>query len=77
VRHPASLITARAVRADARLFATAASFLRGEGRLFLFRPTNTPVMAKGFEYVETVQLSDTPRAYLSILRRVFHVEQSG
>jgi 16S rRNA (guanine527-N7)-methyltransferase len=70
-----SLITVRAVKADAALFAHAAELLSTGGLLLLFRPTNTPLNTKGFEHVETVQLTETPRAFLAILRRVFHVEQ--
>ena len=75
-RRSASLVTVRAVKADAALFAQAAELLASRGRLFLFRPTNTPITARGFQHVETVQLTEAPRAFLAILRLVFHVEQS-
>ena len=71
----ASVVTVRAVKADSTLFAHAAELLESNGRLLLFRPTNTPIVAKSFEHMETVQLTDAPRAFLAILRRVFHVEQ--
>lgn len=74
-RGSASVVTVRAVKADPTLFAHAAELLESNGRLLLFRPTNTPIGAKSFEHMETVQLTDTPRAFLAILRRVFHVEQ--
>jgi 16S rRNA (guanine527-N7)-methyltransferase len=75
-RRSASLVTVRAVKADAALFSHAAELLTPRGRLFLFRPTNSPISARGFEHVETVQLTEAPRAFLAILRHVFHVEQS-
>jgi len=75
-RRSASLVTVRAVKADAALFAQAAELLASRGRLFLFRPTNTPITARGFQHVETVQLTEAPRAFLAILRLMFHVEQS-
>jgi len=74
-RRSASIVTVRAVKADATLFAHAAELLESNGRLLLFRPTNTAIVAKSFEHLETVQLTDAPRAFLAILRRVFHVEQ--
>jgi 16S rRNA (guanine527-N7)-methyltransferase len=70
------LITVRAVRADPRLLTTAAELLSPEGRLFLFRPSDSPVVQKGLEFVETAQLTDQPRAFVAIFRRAFHVEQS-
>jgi len=75
-RSSASLVTVRAVKAEPKLFALAAELLVPNGRLLLFRPTNVPPTARGFEHVETVQLTDVPRAFLAVLRRVFHVEQS-
>ncbi len=71
------LVTVRAVRADPALFRTAELLLSGSGRLLLFRPPHdaTPD-PPGFALSTTVQLTDAPPAYLSVYRRVFHVEQS-
>jgi 16S rRNA (guanine527-N7)-methyltransferase len=71
------LVTVRAVRSDRKLFEVSAKLLRPGGRLFLFRPTDRPISADGFEYPDTAVLMDAPRNYLSMLTRVFHVEQSG
>jgi len=75
-RSSAWLITVRAIRAEPKLFALAAELLASNGRLLLFRPTNATLTMRGFEQVETVQLTDVPRAFLAVFRRVFHVEQS-
>lgn len=72
----ARMITARAVKADRSLFATAAQLLAPDGQLMLFRPSNAPIGAKGFEPIETAQLTDAPRTFVAVLKRVFHVEQS-
>jgi 16S rRNA (guanine527-N7)-methyltransferase len=71
------LVTVRAVRTDRKLFSIAAKLLKHSGRLFLFRPFDRPISPDGFRYVESVMLIDAPRSYLSILSRVFHVEQTG
>jgi 16S rRNA (guanine527-N7)-methyltransferase len=70
-------VTVRAVRTDRHLFAVAARLLRDGGRLLMFRPTDKPTSSTGFRYVESAPLTDVPRTYLTILSRVFHVEQSG
>ncbi|OLC82600.1 MAG: 16S rRNA (guanine(527)-N(7))-methyltransferase RsmG [Acidobacteria bacterium 13_1_40CM_4_65_8] len=75
-RDSASVVTVRAVKVDATLLALTAELLRTNGRLVLFRPTNVPITAKGFEHLDTVQLTDVPPAYAAVLKRVFHVEQS-
>jgi 16S rRNA (guanine527-N7)-methyltransferase len=72
----ASIVTIRAVRVDGALLERAAELLAPNGRLLLFRPTNTPVASKRFEQIETVQLTDERPAYAALLRRLFHVEQS-
>ena len=71
------LITVRAVRADTDLFDAAGRLLKRDGRLFLFRPAHSagPDPA-GFVQVQTVPLTDSPPSFLTILRRVFHVEHS-
>jgi len=71
----ASVVTVRAVRVDSTLLTRAAELLAPEGRLVLFRPNNLPISAKGFELVETVQLTEVPPSYAAAFKRVFHVEQ--
>ena len=74
----ADLVTVRAVRADLELFSVAGQLLRLGGMLCLFRPAHDPSPnPPGFERISTVPLIDTPAAFLSSYRRVFHVEQSG
>ena len=73
----ADLVTVRAVKADSELFATAGLLLNTGGRLLLFRPAHDAVTdPPGFARVSTVLLTDTPPAYLSSYRRMFHVEQT-
>ena len=72
----AAVVTVRAVRIDSAILAVAAELLAKNGRLVLFRSTDAQIAAKGFEHVETVQLMDAPRTWASVLRRVFHVEQT-
>ena len=75
--HSADLITVRAVRTDAQLFATASQLLKARGRLFLFRPPHDAMPdPPGFTHISTVPLVDSPATFLSSYR-VFHVEQSG
>ena len=74
----ADVITVRAVRVDAELFSVAAQLLKHTGHLCLFRPAHDASPdPPGFERIATVQLVDSPAAFLSSYRRVFHVEQSG
>ena len=71
----ASLVTVRAVRADSQLFETAGLLLGRNGRLLLFRPAHdAETDPPGFARVSTARLTEA--TYLSIYRRVFHVEQS-
>jgi 16S rRNA (guanine527-N7)-methyltransferase len=73
----ADLVTVRAVKPDAGLFAAAGLLLKADGRLLLFRPAHAASMdPPGFTRMSTMQLTDMPAAYLSSYRRVFHVEQS-
>jgi 16S rRNA (guanine527-N7)-methyltransferase len=70
------IVTARAVKADSRLFETAERLLKADGRLLLFRPAHTAsVDPRGFQLVLTVPLVESPQSFLSVYRRVFHVEQ--
>jgi 16S rRNA (guanine527-N7)-methyltransferase len=71
----AQLVTVRAVRADAALFESAAQLLGEGGRLLLFRPSHNPTPdPPGFSLSVTVQLTDALPAFLSVYKRVFHVE---
>jgi 16S rRNA (guanine527-N7)-methyltransferase len=75
--HAFDFLSARAVKADDVLLATAAGLLKPNGHMLLFRPSHAagsnPV---GFVQVKTVQLTDSPPSFLCAYRRVFHVEQS-
>jgi len=72
------LVTVRAVKVDDELFDVTGQLLRPGGRLCLFRPAHDASSnPAGFERISTVPLIDTPPAFLSSYRRVFHVEQSG
>jgi 16S rRNA (guanine527-N7)-methyltransferase len=69
------LVTVRAVRADADLFATAGRLLKNDGRLLLFRPAHSPSQVPtGFSHTSTVPLTDSPPSFLCLYRRMFHVE---
>ena len=71
----ADVVTVRAVKADAELFETAGRLLKEGGRLLLFRPAHSPSAdPSGFVRVATIQLLESPPSFLSIYRRVFHVE---
>jgi 16S rRNA (guanine527-N7)-methyltransferase len=73
----ADLVTVRAVRTDDELFDSAGVLLKNNGRLLMFRPAHSPMSdPTGFTREHTVQLTDSPPAFLTIFRRVFHVEQS-
>jgi 16S rRNA (guanine527-N7)-methyltransferase len=73
----AALVTVRAVKADSQLFETAGLLLGLNGRLLLFRPSHdAETDPPGFARVSTVRLTEAPSTYLSIFRRVFHVEQT-
>jgi len=73
----ADFVTLRAVKADAALFETASRLLKGTGNFFHFRSSHDPSPdPAGFARVSTVQLMDTPQAFLCNYRRVFHVEQT-
>lgn len=72
----ADLVTVRAVKCDPELFEVTATMLKEGGRLFLFRPAHSasPDPA-GFQRVATFPLLDEPESFLSVYKRVFHVEQ--
>ena len=76
-RQTAELVTVRAVRADAELFRIAAELLMPDGKLHLFRPAHDPTPdPPGFMRTSTLRLTDSPPAFLSSYKRVFHVEQT-
>ena len=70
------IVTVRAVKADTALFETAGRLLKNGGRLLLFRPGHAASSdPPGFKWVATFPLIESPQSYLSIYRRMFHVEQ--
>jgi 16S rRNA (guanine527-N7)-methyltransferase len=71
------LVTMRAVRGDASLFAGIRRVLTPNGRVFLFYSPGSESNAPGFATVETVRLGTSGDARLSILKPMFHVEQTG
>jgi 16S rRNA (guanine527-N7)-methyltransferase len=72
------IVTVRAVKADSALFETAGRLLRDTGRLLLFRPAHAAsVDPPGFKWELTVPLIDSPQSFLSVYRRMFHVEQKA
>ena len=71
----ADIVTVRAVKADAELFISAGRMLKDGGRLMMFRPAHSPSPdPPGFLHVTTVPLIDLPQSFLTIYRRMFHVE---
>lgn len=71
----ADIVTVRAVKADEKLFETAQLMLKDGGRLLMFRPAHSPTAdPPGFVKMTTVPLIESPQSFLSIYRRVFHVE---
>ena len=72
----ADIVTVRAVRTDDELFQSAARLLKGDGKLLMFRPSHSvSADPAGFKLISTVPMIDEPKSFLSIYRRVFHVEQ--
>jgi 16S rRNA (guanine527-N7)-methyltransferase len=72
----ADLITVRAVRTDDQLFDCASQLLKSGGHLLMFRPPHSPGLDPvGFKRVVTVPLIEVPQSFLTVYRRVFHVEQ--
>lgn len=72
----ADIVTVRAVRTDEVMFRTAECLLRPGGQLLMFRPGHSPSAdPHGFELLKTVPLVEMPPSFLSIYRRLFHVEQ--
>jgi 16S rRNA (guanine527-N7)-methyltransferase len=72
----ADVVTVRAVRTDDQLFESAARLLKVGGQLLMFRPSHSPNPDPiGFKRLATIQLIDVPQSFLTVYRRVFHVEQ--
>jgi 16S rRNA (guanine527-N7)-methyltransferase len=71
------LVTVRAVKGDLSLFAGIRRVLSTTGRVFLFHSPDSGSNAPGFAMVETVRLGTSSDARLSILKPMFHVEQTG
>ena len=72
----ADIVTVRAVKVDTELFWTAGLMLKDGGRLLMFRPAHSPSPdPPGFRRMSTFPLVDLPQSFLTIYRRVFHVEQ--
>jgi 16S rRNA (guanine527-N7)-methyltransferase len=70
------IVTVRAVRTDDQLFESAARMLKNGGQLLMFRPAHSPGPDPiGFTRASTVPLIDVPQSFLTVYRRVFHVEQ--
>jgi 16S rRNA (guanine527-N7)-methyltransferase len=66
----ASLVTVRAIKADARLFATASTLLIPTGRLMLFQPATASFTVKNFTSGETDVLGGDPPSHLYVLERL-------
>ena len=75
-RGAADFVTVRAVRTDDELFGTAGKLLKHGGQMLMFRPAHgASADPAGFERVVTVPLVESPQSFLSVYRRLFHVEQ--
>jgi 16S rRNA (guanine(527)-N(7))-methyltransferase RsmG len=69
------LLTVRAVRVDSDLLQAVGSFLKPGGHLLLFRPPHSPSGdPPGLQRVTTVPLLDHPPSFLSVYKKLFHVE---
>jgi len=72
------LISLRAIKGDPSLFTAVYRLLSPNGRVFLFQsPTGHLKVPLNFVMVELVRLGTSGDARLSILKPLFHVEQSG
>jgi len=75
--HAIDLVSVRAVRSDSALMSAISRVLSPNGRVFIFHsPSKDSTTPMGFEMVEAVRLGTRQEAQLSILRPMFHVEQS-
>jgi 16S rRNA (guanine527-N7)-methyltransferase len=76
--HTIDIVSVRAVRSARSLLIAIHHVLSPSGRVFVFHsPSKDSTAPEGFAMVEAVQLGTGHEARLSILRPVFHVEQSG
>jgi 16S rRNA (guanine527-N7)-methyltransferase len=72
----ADIVTVRAVRTDDELFESAARLLKNDGKLLMFRPSHSVSSdPAGFKLISTIPMIEVPKSFLSVYRRVFHVEQ--
>ena len=71
----ADIVTVRAVKTDAELFAAAGQMLKDGGRLLLFRTAHSASDdPPGFARMVTAPLCDSPQSFVCVYRRMFHVE---
>ena len=76
--HSVDLVSVRAVKSAPSLFIAIRRGLSPNGRIFVFHaPAGGPKAPPGFEMAEIARLGTSHDARLSILKPVFHVEQSG
>ena len=75
--HSIDLVSIRAVKSDPALLSAIHRVLSQNGRVFVFHsPSRDSTAPAGFETVEAVRLGTGHEAQLSILKPMFHVEQS-
>jgi 16S rRNA (guanine527-N7)-methyltransferase len=75
--HSVDLVSIRAVKSAPRLLTAIRRVLSQNGRIFLFQSSGRgPEAPPGFEMAEVGSLGTSQDARLSILKPVFHVEQS-
>ena len=76
--HTLDLVSIRAVRIAPALLTAIHRVISPGGRVFVFHsPSKESTAPEGFAVVESVRLGTGHETRLSILRPVFHVEQSG
>jgi len=76
--HTIDLVSVRAVRNAPALLNAIHRVLSRSGRAFVFHsPSKDSTAPEGFAMVEVVRLGTAHEARLSILKPMFHVEQSG
>ena len=76
--HTIDLVSVRAVRSGPSLLIAIHRVLSPTGRVFFFHsPSSDSKAPAGFAIVEVARLGTSRDARLSILKPVFHVEQSG
>jgi 16S rRNA (guanine527-N7)-methyltransferase len=76
--HTIDLVSVRAVRSAPALLIAIHRVVSPSGRVFVFHsPSADSTAPAGFAMVEAVRLGTGHQARLSVLKPVFHVEQSG